>query len=197
MKKVLKVYCFILVMLMIGAAVLPVSAAYICTPTSIYAIFDEGASTVTINGTYKGTIQPTRAYTVTLTDADGKFIAMHSPLGSELDDGNGKFSYSFNLTSDGIKRNTLPLQVELSCKTPNVIEPIKTTVIMVSELEKGDANCDGYVDNADALAILYYDAGLAELTCPESVADVNNDDYVDNADALMVLKYDAGLIDSF
>ena len=59
---------------------------------------------------------------------------------------------------------------------------------------KGDVNGDGYVDNLDAVEILKYDAGIAELSEEQKdVADFNNDGEVDNLDATAILKYDAGL----
>lgn len=59
--------------------------------------------------------------------------------------------------------------------------------------KKGDVNSDGEVDNADALRILKYDAGLEELGDKElKAADYNADGEVDNADALAILKKDAG-----
>ncbi len=64
-------------------------------------------------------------------------------------------------------------------------------------IQQGDINNDGYVDNMDAAAILKYDSGITDI--PEnarSFADVNGDSFADNLDTVRILKYDAGLIDS-
>ena len=60
----------------------------------------------------------------------------------------------------------------------------------------GDVNNDGQLTTADALAIMRYVLGIAELENPE-VADVNNDGNVDMADALLVMRYAMGISTDF
>ena len=59
---------------------------------------------------------------------------------------------------------------------------------------RGDANCDGKVNNIDAAAVLRYDAGLEELESSNADAfDLNLDGAVDNLDAVLILKIDASV----
>lgn len=60
----------------------------------------------------------------------------------------------------------------------------------------GDVNGDGEITTADALAIMRYVLGLADLEDPE-LADVNNDCKVDMADALLVMRYAMGISADF
>lgn len=69
-------------------------------------------------------------------------------------------------------------------------------------LKAGDVNLDGFVDSADASAILRYDLDL--LSENEQfdeinilLGDVNCDGTTDSADASIVLRYDLGLIEAF
>lgn len=56
----------------------------------------------------------------------------------------------------------------------------------------GDANGDGCVTTADAIAVLRYAAGWRSVTVDEGQADVNDDGYVTVADAVEILKIVAG-----
>ena len=59
---------------------------------------------------------------------------------------------------------------------------------------QGDANMDGVVDIADAVAISRYVVGLITLTDPAlKAADVNDDGVVDIADAVKINRYIVGL----
>ncbi len=63
------------------------------------------------------------------------------------------------------------------------------------EVDKGDVNEDGSVDNLDAVMVLRYDAGIIDLSENAlSKGELNDDGNVDNLDATIILKYDAGLI---
>ncbi len=58
----------------------------------------------------------------------------------------------------------------------------------------GDVNCDGAVNEIDALLVLQYEAGLAPiLPCP-SGGDVNRDGAVNSIDALLILQLNVGLM---
>jgi len=58
----------------------------------------------------------------------------------------------------------------------------------------GDVNCDGAVNEIDALLVLQYEAGLAPvLPCP-SGGDTNGDGAVNSIDALLILQLEVGLI---
>ena len=62
-----------------------------------------------------------------------------------------------------------------------------------STVKKGDVNGDGTINSADALVILKYSVGTANLTGTYlSAADVNKDGKVNSADALKILKYSVG-----
>lgn len=71
------------------------------------------------------------------------------------------------------------------------------TLLMVNRSAgAGDANCDGYVNSADAALALQSDAGMVDmLPCLEH-ADANGDGLVNAVDALLILQYDAGIIGS-
>ena len=57
----------------------------------------------------------------------------------------------------------------------------------------GDANCDGEVDNIDAMLIARYDVGLTTADqIHVDVCDVNGDGDVDNIDSMLVARYDVG-----
>ena len=56
----------------------------------------------------------------------------------------------------------------------------------------GDANGDGVVDSADALLIMRYSMGLAEIE-NIAVCDVNGDGTVDMADALLIVRHVNGI----
>ncbi|MBQ1388419.1 MAG: carbohydrate-binding domain-containing protein [Clostridia bacterium] len=63
----------------------------------------------------------------------------------------------------------------------------------------GDATCDGTVDSADALMVLRYSVGLAEMEEGSDAyiaSDVNSDGFIDSADALYILRYSVGISDS-
>jgi hypothetical protein len=59
----------------------------------------------------------------------------------------------------------------------------------------GDLNADGLTTSLDALAVLFYQAGM--MTAPDDVwlggADVNCDTDVNAIDATIILQVDAGL----
>ena len=62
------------------------------------------------------------------------------------------------------------------------------------EITVGDVNMDGRVDSADAMLILRYTMGLAELDEDAlAAADVNGDGTVDASDALLILRFGMGL----
>ena len=62
----------------------------------------------------------------------------------------------------------------------------------------GDANCNGIVDNIDAMLIAQYDVGLvAEPDIALHHCDVNGDGIVDNIDAMLVAQYDVDIITVF
>ena len=56
----------------------------------------------------------------------------------------------------------------------------------------GDANGDGAVTTADAIAVLKRAAGWRNIALDEGQADVNDDGYVTVADAVEILKIVAG-----
>ncbi len=130
-----------------------------------------------------------------------------SIIGSEVTANATNTAPLFENNFCAIKTNTLDLgpAIILASTEPNGINFIDFVeedlesydlIIIKGEVEKGDANVDGSIDNLDASAILKYDAGIINLSKPIIDAiDVNGDGYVDNLDATMVLKYDAGLID--
>ena len=62
--------------------------------------------------------------------------------------------------------------------------------------EPGDVSMDGVVDSIDALLVLRYALGIAELGDGEAYADVNGDGAIGTTDALIILRYALGLIDS-
>lgn len=62
----------------------------------------------------------------------------------------------------------------------------------------GDANCNGIVDNIDAMLIAQYDVDLvAEPDIALHHCDVNGDGVVDNIDAMLVAQYDVDIITVF
>ena len=62
----------------------------------------------------------------------------------------------------------------------------------------GDANCDGEVDNIDAMLIARYDVGLtAANKIHLEACDVNGDGAVDNIDAMLVARYDVGFTSKY
>lgn len=68
--------------------------------------------------------------------------------------------------------------------------------MVFAEAARGDVNCSGRVTVLDALLILQYDVGLAELAdlaCAEA-ADVNASGRIDPVDAQLILQYSAGRI---
>ena len=180
-----RIISFALVLLIICSAALSVSAASICTPKTMVATYDAETNEFVLSGSYAGTLQPTRAYMVSLVDANGKMISIKNPLGSELDKGNGVFEYRFELLASSLKNNTMPMKVTLSCTTANVIAPITAEV---TPFTLGDVNCDGSIDNLDATLILQYDAGLLDKTIPVLAGDTNDDGAVDNLDAVIDRK---------
>lgn len=194
----IKITCFILVLFMLGTLALPVSAAALCTPTALSAVYDAEEGSLSISGTYKGIIQTNRVYMVSLVDANNRMISTKSPLGSELDKGNGSFEYSFTLTESALTGFTMPMKITLSCVTAGVIDPISAEVSEKADtFVLGDVNGDGSIDNLDASIILQYDAGILSDAIPSELGDTNNDGMVDNLDAVLILKYDAGLINEF
>ncbi|MCR5809066.1 MAG: Ig-like domain-containing protein [Clostridiales bacterium] len=67
-------------------------------------------------------------------------------------------------------------------------------LVRAASVQTCDLNGDGNVNNADALLIIRYAMGLAQLT-PEQLAlcDLNGDGEVNNADALLIIRYAMGL----
>lgn len=61
--------------------------------------------------------------------------------------------------------------------------------------KKGDVNKDGKINSADALLVLRYSVGSANLDSERfALADVNGDKKVNSADALKILQYSVGAI---
>lgn len=58
----------------------------------------------------------------------------------------------------------------------------------IPEFARGDANCDGTVDSADALFVLRYVAGIDESKCLAATAEVNCDGIITIADAVEILR---------
>lgn len=56
-------------------------------------------------------------------------------------------------------------------------------------------SCDAVTNSVDAALILQFEAGLADLPCPEGGL-INGDDVVNSVDAELVLQFDVGLLDS-
>ena len=64
--------------------------------------------------------------------------------------------------------------------------------------QKGDVNKDGKINSADALLVLRYSVGSANLDSERfKLADVNGDKKVNSADALKILQYSVGAINKF
>jgi hypothetical protein len=58
----------------------------------------------------------------------------------------------------------------------------------------GDVDGNGFINSADALWLLWYDAHLvAAVPIPEA-ADITGDGFVDSLDALYILWIDTGVI---
>jgi hypothetical protein len=93
--------------------------------------------------------------------------------------------------------------IEFSDGTEGAPQPISPVIAHGSincvaagstDVDEGDANCDGSVNSIDALIVLQYVAGLRNtVPCPEA-ADVNNDGNIGAVDAALILQIDAGLI---
>ncbi|MBQ9949493.1 MAG: Ig-like domain-containing protein [Clostridia bacterium] len=67
-----------------------------------------------------------------------------------------------------------------------------------AEYPLGDTNMDRAVNTADAVAILKYAAGMAQLSDAQLLlSEVNHDNAVNTADAVAILKYAAGMIQAF
>jgi hypothetical protein len=78
----------------------------------------------------------------------------------------------------------------------SVIED-QTTIVdfALYHLVAGDVNGDAGVDVADAILVLRYIVGLAELAGEYwEQADVNGDGKVDVSDAILILRYIVGLV---
>lgn len=74
--------------------------------------------------------------------------------------------------------------------------PYTVTSCIAASFYGEDVNGDGYIDSADAAAVLQYDLGLVDFTEDQVyAADANLDGVVDSADASMYLQYDLGLIE--
>ncbi|MBR5164210.1 MAG: dockerin type I repeat-containing protein, partial [Ruminococcus sp.] len=75
-----------------------------------------------------------------------------------------------------------------------------TTAVPEEDILWGDANCDGKVTVADAVAILQYVANADKFALTEKGkhnADVyNTGDGITSRDALSIQMYDANVIDS-
>lgn len=62
----------------------------------------------------------------------------------------------------------------------------------------GDVNGDNYVDSADAVLVLQYDAGLISFSDSQVLlGNVDGDGRTDSADASLILRYDLGLVEGF
>lgn len=59
---------------------------------------------------------------------------------------------------------------------------------------RGDANCDGRVNPADATVLLQYTAGMGVTLCSPQAADSNNSGAITPVDAQLVLQFSAGVI---
>jgi hypothetical protein len=66
----------------------------------------------------------------------------------------------------------------------------------IVEIAKGDVNCDGSVDIADAVCIVNQVVGKTTPVFMESVADVNDDGDIDIADAVKIVNLVVGKIDA-
>ena len=69
-------------------------------------------------------------------------------------------------------------------------------VVLIHEgtLFNGDANCDGWLNSLDALAVLQFDAGLLDMLVYPAGGDSNGDGESDSTDALLILHFDAGFM---
>ena len=80
--------------------------------------------------------------------------------------------------------------------------PLPTGVINVTQsVVLGDVNDDKSIDSGDAIVVLRYSVGLAELTAAQKIAGnvtgKENNDNIDSGDAIKILRYSVGLISSF
>lgn len=129
-----RIAVLILAVILVSAFALQASAAvYICTPTAFNAVYNTATETVTYSGTYTGALQPTRMYMITLLDANNRTISIRNPMGSDLDQGNGKFMYSFFLDDSALTDFTQPFKATLSCVQASIIQPISATVVVTAE----------------------------------------------------------------
>jgi len=155
------------------------------------------------------------AENLTLLKAENGDVFKNSEYSSDLrDDGSCKFTWlsSSENTNDG---TLLTLQFKVGEKGGNYsidmsIEEAETSEEEMpfvtqdanienigNEAQMGDVNGDGNINFADAIVLLRFDIGFAELSdYQKSISDVNNDGDVDFADAIKILRFDAGFISS-
>ena len=68
--------------------------------------------------------------------------------------------------------------------------------LIVTEYAKGDANGDGDIDTADAVAIVNFVVGKPNTKWVESAADADGDNEIDTADAVHIVNFVVGKITS-
>lgn len=130
-----RIAVLVLAVILVSAFALQASAEfYICTPTAFDAVYNTATETVTYSGTYTGALQSDRTYMITLLDANNSLIRICNTIGSELDQGNSKFMYSFSLDDSVLTDFTQPFKAIIECKQhQSIIKTTTTTVVVTAE----------------------------------------------------------------
>lgn len=71
---------------------------------------------------------------------------------------------------------------------------VPVTLSHEGTLFNGDANCDGWINSLDALAVLQFDAELLDTLVYPDGGDSNGDGKINSTDALLILQFDAGFM---
>lgn len=166
---------FLVLMVVVGAFTVNASAdGYICTPTQFTALYNTTAQTITYSGTYTGIIQSDRTYMIVLVDANGTLISARNPTGSMLDKGNGRFEVTYTLGASIATEYTQPFKATLRCMMASVLEPITTTVTVVS----GETVSVSFVagENGSVLSAAALNVEKGTLVSDITFPDVKPDD---------------------
>ncbi len=109
------------------------TVTYLCSFSSFVAHYYKDTETVKYYGTYDGFLVDGFIYVFTLIDSRGASISSKNLNASDINNGNGNFSYSFYLSASAVAEFSQPFKVNVRCvHEPQAIQP-STAVVNVFE----------------------------------------------------------------